>query len=118
MRHPTRQNRAHAHEIAVYMRSRGTVFSGEILDKFEMSHKTLRRRRPALERLGIRFVENRGSFYRTDPVTGHSPSTTEQNAPIRTHRTLSTRARARPKTSRATRRRRAHGAPRRVTIIL
>jgi hypothetical protein len=52
--------RAPALAIASYVLGReGAATSAEILDRFQLSHQTLRRRRrPELERLGIVFVEN------------------------------------------------------------
>jgi hypothetical protein len=53
--------------IAAFVRRRGAAHSGELLDEFLLSESTLRRRRPELERLGVRFVENgRGSLYVAD----------------------------------------------------
>jgi hypothetical protein len=50
--------------IGALVREHGAVYSSEILDRFFLSEATLRRRRPALARLGIRFLENgRGSIY-------------------------------------------------------
>ena len=55
--------------IAAFVRENGAVYSSEILDRFLLSETTLRRRRPELARLGIRFLENgRGSVYATAKV--------------------------------------------------
>jgi hypothetical protein len=68
--------RAPALAIAAFVRERGAVYSTEILDHFFLSETTLRRRRPALARLGIRFLENgRGSFYATAELAKQLPST-------------------------------------------
>lgn len=67
MRLPTLDTRAPALAIALFIRRRGAAYSGELLDEFMLSESTLRRRRPELERLGVRFVENgRGSLYVAD----------------------------------------------------
>jgi hypothetical protein len=58
--------RAPALATAAFVREHGAVYSSEILDRFFLSESTLRRRRPALARLGIRFLKNgRGSIYAT-----------------------------------------------------
>jgi hypothetical protein len=44
--------------IAAFVRDSGAVYSSEILDRFLLSESTLRRWRPELARLGIRFLEN------------------------------------------------------------
>jgi len=63
------------HWIAAFVRdSGGAVYSSEILDRFFLSDSTLRRRRPELARLGIRFLENgRGSVYATAELVQHLP---------------------------------------------
>ena len=68
--------RAPALAIAAFVRERGgAVYSTEILDRFFLSESTLRRRRPALARLGIRFLENgRGSMYATAELASQLPS--------------------------------------------
>ena len=61
--------------IAAFVREHGAVYSSEILDRFFLSETTLRRRRPALARLGIRFLENgRGSIYATAELTDRLPA--------------------------------------------
>jgi hypothetical protein len=61
--------RAPALAIAAFVRSRGAVYSGEILAAFGISESSLRRRRSTLRRLGIVFIENgSGSFYATDEL--------------------------------------------------
>jgi hypothetical protein len=68
--------RAPALAIAAFVREHGAVYSSEVLDRFFLSETTLRRRRPALARLGIRFVENgRGSMYATAELAKQLPST-------------------------------------------
>jgi hypothetical protein len=61
--------------IAAFVReSGGAVYSSEILDRFFLSETTLRRRRPKLARLGIRFLENgRGSIYAAAELAEHLP---------------------------------------------
>jgi hypothetical protein len=60
--------------IAAFVRENGAVYSSEILDRFFLSESTLRRRRPELARLGIRFLENgRGSFYATAELSQQLP---------------------------------------------
>jgi hypothetical protein len=60
--------------IAAFVRENGAVYSSEILDRFFLSESTLRRRRPELARLGIRFLENgRGSFYATAELAQQLP---------------------------------------------
>jgi hypothetical protein len=62
--------------IAAFVRENGAVYSSEILDRFFLSESTLRRRRPELARLGIRFLENgRGSIYATAEVARQLPDT-------------------------------------------
>jgi len=66
--------RAPALAIAAFVRERGAVYSTEILDRFFLSEMTLRRRRPALARLGICFLENgRGSLYATAELAEQLP---------------------------------------------
>lgn len=77
--------------IASYVRRReGAATSAEILAHFGIGQSTLRRRRPALARLGIVFVEDGNrSFYATSELvhqlTSHVPATypppTHQNGP-------------------------------------
>jgi hypothetical protein len=83
VRLPKLGTRAHPIAIAAYVHSRRAAFSGEILDEFLISEWTLRRRRPQLERLGLRFVKNgRGSAYVADTALPyHLPTTSEQNSP-------------------------------------
>ena len=58
------ETRVPALAIAAYVSEHGAVYSAEILDRFQLSASTLRRRRPELRRLGLLFVERgRGSFY-------------------------------------------------------
>jgi hypothetical protein len=67
--------RAPALAIAAFVREHGAVYSTEILDRFLLSEATLRRRRPELARLGIRFLENgRGSIYTTAELARQLPS--------------------------------------------
>ena len=67
--------RAPALAIAAFVRENGARYSSEILDRFFLSESTLRRRRPELARLGIRFLENgRGSFYATAELARQLPS--------------------------------------------
>jgi hypothetical protein len=69
--------------IADFVRkSGGAVYSSEILGMFGIGYSSLRRRRAALRRLGIVFVENgAGSFYATEElarqVSVDPPPTTE-----------------------------------------
>lgn len=57
-------------------KSGGAVYSSEILGTFGISPSSLRRRRPALRRLGIVFVENgAGSFYAVDALAQQLPAT-------------------------------------------
>jgi hypothetical protein len=67
--------RAPAVAIADFVRrSGGAVYSSEILDAFHIGYSSLRRRRPALRRLGIVFVENgSGSFYATEALARQLP---------------------------------------------
>jgi hypothetical protein len=70
------EGRVPALAIAAFVRENGAVYSGEILDRFFLSETTLRRRRPTLARLGIRFLENgRGSVYATAELARQLPST-------------------------------------------
>lgn len=67
--------RAHALAIAAFVEKHGAVYSSEILDAFDISESSLKRRRPALLRLGLVFVENgRGSFYATAELIRQLPS--------------------------------------------
>jgi len=75
MRLPTFETRAPALVIAAVVSARGAAYSGEILDEFQLSESTLRRRRPELA-LGIRFLENgRGSLYAPAELADHLPTT-------------------------------------------
>jgi hypothetical protein len=70
------EGRVPALAIAAFVRERGAVYSTEILDHFFLSETTLRRRRPALARLGIRFLKNgRGSVYATAELAEQLPDT-------------------------------------------
>jgi hypothetical protein len=70
--------RAPAVAIARCVRERGAVYSSEILFSFGISESTLRRRRPALRRLGITFIENgAGSIYATDELAREARATIE-----------------------------------------
>jgi hypothetical protein len=61
--------------IAAFVREHGACYSSEVLDHFFFSETTLRRRRPELARLGIRFLANgRGSVYATAELAGQLPS--------------------------------------------
>jgi|SRR5215203_328640 len=73
------ENKAHAHAIAAFVQRRGAAYSGELLDEFGISHQTLRRRRPQLARLGVRFLPNgRGSVYMAEAVLAyHLPTRTD-----------------------------------------
>ena len=77
------ENRAHAHAIAAFVQRRGAAYSGELLDEFGISAQTLRRRRPELARLGVRFLPNgRGSVYMADAVlVDHLPTKTDDERP-------------------------------------
>ena len=71
----TLSSRVPAVAIAAFVRENGAAYSGEILDRFFLSQTTLRRRRPELARLGIRFVENgRGSMYVTAELAHQLPA--------------------------------------------
>jgi hypothetical protein len=62
--------------IAAFVRERGAVYSGEILNHFDLTEQTLRRRRSELRRLGIKFVpRGRGSLYHDSSLTSHFPTT-------------------------------------------
>jgi hypothetical protein len=62
--------------IAAFVQRQGAVYSVEILAEFRISSTTLRRRRPELEWLGIRFVQRgRGSFYAIPELLRHLPAT-------------------------------------------
>jgi len=67
--------RAPALAIADFVRrSGGAVYSSQILDAFLIGYSSLRRRRAALRRLGIVFVENgAGSFYTTEELARQLP---------------------------------------------
>jgi hypothetical protein len=68
--------KAPALAIAVFVRERGAVYSGEILNHFDLTERTLRRRRSELRRLGIEFIpRGRGSLYHVSSLTGEFPST-------------------------------------------
>ncbi len=70
----TLSGRVPAPAIAAFVRESGAVYSSEILDRFFLSETTLRRRRPELARLGIRFLENgRGSVYMTAELARQLP---------------------------------------------
>jgi len=77
------ENKAHAHAIAAFVQRRGAAYSGELLDEFGISHQTLRRRRPQLARLGVRFFPNgRGSVYMAEAVLAyHLPTRTDYERP-------------------------------------
>jgi DNA-binding IclR family transcriptional regulator len=65
------ETRVPALAIAAYVSEHGAVYSAEILDRFQLSASTLRRRRPELHRLGLIFVERgRGSFYVAPQLAG------------------------------------------------
>src|SRR5215211_5519432 len=67
MRIPLSPTQAPALAIAVFVRKRGAAYSAEVLNAFDITESTLRRRRPALRKMGIEFVRrDRGSYY-TDP---------------------------------------------------
>jgi hypothetical protein len=75
MRIPLSPTQAPALAIAVFVRKRGAAYSAEILDSFDISESTLRRRRPELHRLGIEFVRRgRGSFYADSSLTRQFPT--------------------------------------------
>ena len=62
--------------IALFVRERGAAYSAEILNAFDLSESTLRRRRSQLRLLGIDFVpRGRGSFYSDSRLTGQFPTT-------------------------------------------
>jgi len=77
------ENKAHAHAIAAFVQRRGAAYSGELLDEFGISHQTLRRRRPQLARLGVRFFPNgRGSVYMAEAVLAYQlPTRTDYERP-------------------------------------
>src|SRR5205814_4857485 len=61
--------------IAAYVADQGAVYSEELLEHFELSESSLRRRRPALRRLGIEFVRHgRWSFYATAETLARFPT--------------------------------------------
>ncbi len=79
--------------IAEFVADHGPVYSEDLLAHFGLSETSLRRRRPALRRLGIEFVSHgRWSFYATAETLARFPSArlplAEQNAaeraPVRT----------------------------------
>jgi hypothetical protein len=76
--------RAPALAIAEFVRrSGGAAYSSQILTTFGMSQSSLRRRRHALRRLGIVFIENgAGSLYATEELartaSSDSQSITDQ----------------------------------------
>jgi hypothetical protein len=73
---PLSPTKAPALAIAVLVRERGAAYSGEILNHFDLTEQTLRRRRSELRRLGIEFVRNgRGSVYLDSSLTSHFPAT-------------------------------------------
>lgn len=69
--------RAPAEAIACYVLGRdGAASSAEILEHFDLSEQTLRRRRPLLARLGVVFVENgSGSRYVATELAKQLPAT-------------------------------------------
>ena len=75
--------------IAAFVERHDAVSSADILLHFDIGESTLRRRRPALRRLGIEFVENgRWSFYARADLLARLPATrlplTDRDAPLRT----------------------------------
>jgi hypothetical protein len=76
MRIPLSPTQAPALAIAFFVRERGAAYSAEILNAFDISESTLRRRRSQLRCLGIDFVpRGRGSFYSDSRLTGQFPTT-------------------------------------------
>jgi predicted DNA-binding transcriptional regulator YafY len=76
MRIPLSPTQAPALAIAVFVRERGAAYSAEILNAFDISESTLRRRRAELRRLGIEFVpRGRESIYYDSGITRHLPGT-------------------------------------------
>ena len=74
--------RAPALAIAMFVCSRGAVYSGEIAAAFDISESSLKRRRPKLRQLGITFVQDgSGVFYASDELlrttTAHLAAVTE-----------------------------------------
>jgi hypothetical protein len=79
MRIPLSPTKAPALAIAVFVRERGAAYSGEILNHFDLTEQTLRRRRSELGRLGIEFVRRgRGSLYHDSRLTHHFQATSLQ----------------------------------------
>jgi hypothetical protein len=75
MRIPLSPTQAPALAIALFVRERGAAYSAEILNAFDISESTLRRRRSQLRWLGIDFVpRGRGSFYSDSRLTGQFPT--------------------------------------------
>jgi hypothetical protein len=75
--------------IAAFVERHDAVSSADLLLHFGIGESTLRRRRPALRRLGVEFVENgRWSFYARADLLARLPATrlplTDRDAPIRT----------------------------------
>jgi len=76
MRIPLSPTQAPALAIALFVRERGAAYSAEILNAFDISESTLRRRRLQLRWLGIEFVQRgRGSFYSDSSLTRQFPTT-------------------------------------------
>jgi len=76
MRIPLSHTQAPVLAIALFVRERSAAYSAEILNNFDISESTLRRRRPELRRLGIEFIpRGRGSFYTDPSITRHFPAT-------------------------------------------
>jgi hypothetical protein len=76
VRIPLSPTQAPALAIALFVRERGAAYSAEILNAFDISESTLRRRRSQLRGLGIDFVpRGRGSFYTDARLTGQLPTT-------------------------------------------
>jgi hypothetical protein len=70
------ETKAPAAAIAAYVLRRGAAYSGEILDEFDISPSTLRRRRQELRWLGIEFIDRgRGSLYAPAEVAKQLPTT-------------------------------------------
>jgi hypothetical protein len=81
--------RAPALAIAAFVRSAGgAAYSGQILSAFGISQPTLRRRRAALRRLGIVFIENgSGSLYAVEELArtvgeSHLPTASDYRSTI------------------------------------
>jgi hypothetical protein len=76
MRIPLSPTQAPALAIALLVRERGAAYSAEILNAFDISEPTPRRRRLKLRWLGIDFVpRGRGSFYSDSRLTRQFPTT-------------------------------------------